>query len=76
MMLGFLRRFSLPTAALLLAAFLSGFAAHLLYGRWSGAAPCPENGPCHFTSRLDPDSLPGLDPDSLPVRKRRGKETR
>ena len=39
---GFLRRFSLPTAALLLAAFLSGFAAHLLYGRWSGAAPCPE----------------------------------
>ena len=40
----FLRRFSLPTAALLLAAFLSGFAAHLLYGRWSGAAPCAERG--------------------------------
>lgn len=40
MVLGFLQRFSFPTAALLLAAFLSGFVAHFLYGRWSGAAPC------------------------------------
>ena len=42
MVLGFLQRFSCPTAALLLAGFLSGFVAHFLYGRWSGAAPCPE----------------------------------
>ncbi len=28
--------------ALLLAAFLSGFLVHLLYERWSGAAPCVE----------------------------------
>ncbi len=39
---GFLRRFSLPTAALLLGAFLCGFLVPLLYGRWSGGAPCPE----------------------------------
>lgn len=60
-MLGFLRRFSLPTAALLLAAFLSGFAAHLLYGRWSGAAPCPERVAGGSTAA---DSSPAAD---LPV---------
>lgn len=62
-MLGFLRRFSLPTAALLLAAFLSGFAAYLLYGRWSGAAPCPErvaNGSTAADSSLAAD-LPVVD---------------
>ena len=37
---GFLQRFSLPTAALLLGAFLSGFLVHLLYGRWSAPVPC------------------------------------
>lgn len=40
MLLGFLRRVSFPTAAFLLGAFLSGFLVHVLYGRWSGAAPC------------------------------------
>ncbi len=33
----FLRRLSLPLAALVIGAFLSGFFVHLLYGRWSGA---------------------------------------
>lgn len=32
----FLRRLSLPLAALVIGAFLSGFLVHLLYGRWSG----------------------------------------
>ena len=62
-MLGFLRRFSLPTAALLLAAFLSGFAAHLLYGRWSGAAPCPEL-EAGGSAAAAPESPPSAD---LPV---------
>ncbi len=42
MVLRFLRRFSIPTAAFLLGAFLSGFFVHVLYARWTGAAPCPE----------------------------------
>ncbi len=32
----FLRRLSLPLAALVIGAFLSGFFVHFLYGRWSG----------------------------------------
>ena len=42
MALGVLRQVPFPTAALLLGAFLCGFLIHLLYGRWSGAVPCPE----------------------------------
>lgn len=38
----FLRWSSLSLTGLLLGAFLSGFLVHLLYGRWTGAAPCPE----------------------------------
>ncbi len=40
---GFLRRFSVPLAALLLGVFLSGFLAHLVYARWTGSAPCAED---------------------------------
>ena len=39
---GFLQRLSLFSAAFLLAAFLSGFFVHLLYGRWTGLEPCAE----------------------------------
>ncbi len=37
-----LRRISVPTAVLLLGAFLSGFLVHLVYGRWSGPCRCAE----------------------------------
>ena len=60
MVLGFLRRFSFPTATLLLAAFLSGFVAHLLYGRWSGPAPCAELPP-GATGSSDTAELPVVD---------------
>ena len=39
---GFLQRLPLSSAALLLAAFISGFFVHLLYGRWTGPEPCVE----------------------------------
>ena len=39
---GLIQRLSVSSATLLLGAFLSGFLAHLLYGRWAGPAPCLE----------------------------------
>ena len=38
---GLIQRLSVSSATLLLGAFLSGFLAHLLYGRWAGPAPLP-----------------------------------
>ena len=38
----YLRRLTVPLAALLLGAFVAGFYVHLLYGRWAGPAPCAE----------------------------------
>lgn len=40
---GFFRRFSVPLAAFLLGASLSGFLGHLVYVRWAGSAPCVED---------------------------------
>ncbi|MCY4487601.1 MAG: hypothetical protein OXF11_10875 [Deltaproteobacteria bacterium] len=37
---GFLQRFSVPLAGLVVGAFLSGFLGHLVYARWTGPAPC------------------------------------
>lgn len=37
---GFSRRLFISSATLLPVAFLSGFLAHLLYGRWTGPPPC------------------------------------
>ncbi len=54
----FLRRLSVPLAALLLGAFVAGFFVHLLYGRWVGPAPCAEPLPGASASATDP-STPG-----------------
>lgn len=60
----FLRRLSVPLAALLLGAFVAGFFVHLLYGRWAGPAPCAEPLPGASASATDtstPGDLPLVD---------------
>ena len=58
---GFLRRISVPWAAALLAAFLSGVFVHLLYGRWTGPPPCKEPVAAAVTGSPSPADLPVVD---------------
>ena len=57
---GLVQRLSVSQTTLLLGAFLSGFLAHFLYGRWTGPPPCPKCPASVSAAAADPSATAEL----------------